>query len=198
MYLYGASGHSKVIVEILESLSIPVEGLYDDNAAISHIWQYKVTSFPGFFNKANDRLIISIGNNVIRKQIANKLDVQFGLAIHPKTSISARTSIGNGTVVMAGVTVNADTKIGQHCIINTNSSVDHDCILGDYVHISPNAALCGGVQVGEGAHIGAGAVVIPGVKIGAWAVIGAGAVVVKNVPDGIIVKGNPAISKIKN
>jgi acetyltransferase EpsM len=198
MYLYGASGHSKVIVEILESLSIPVQGLYDDNEAIRSIWEYKVMPFPGNFDKEKDKLIISIGSNTIRKQLAIKLNVGFGVAIHPGSDISTRTTIGEGTVIMAGVNVNADTKIGKHCIINTNSSVDHDCVLGDYVHISPGATLCGSVKVGEGTHIGAGAVVIPGINIGNWAVIGAGAVVIKDVPDGVIVIGNPATNKAKN
>jgi len=198
MYLYGASGHAKVIIEILESLSIPVDGLFDDNMAVQNIWQYKVMPFPGNFDKEQDELIISIGNNVIRKKLATTLNARFGKAIHHKANISARTHIGEGTVIMAGVTVNADTHIGKHCIINTNSSVDHDCMLSDYVHISPNVALCGGVKVGEGTHIGAGAVVKPGISIGNWAIVGAGAVVVKNIPDGVTVMGNPAISKTTN
>ena len=31
MYLYGASGHAKVIIDILEANQIKIEGLIDDN-----------------------------------------------------------------------------------------------------------------------------------------------------------------------
>jgi acetyltransferase EpsM len=192
MYLYGASGHAKVIIEILEMMGISVAGLFDDNSAVRELLEYSVTRFPDNFDRENNELIISIGNNRVRKERSLSLDGRFGIAIHPKAIISRRAIIEAGTAVMGGVTINADTRIGKHCIINSNASVDHDCVLGDYVHVSPNAVLCGNVTVGEGVHIGAGAIVIPGVNIGDWAVIGAGAVVIKDVPAGITMVGNPA------
>jgi sugar O-acyltransferase (sialic acid O-acetyltransferase NeuD family) len=93
---------------------------------------------------------------------------------------------------MQGAVIQSCVSIGKHCIINTTASVDHDCLLEDYVHISPNATLCGAVSVGEGSQVGAGAVVIPGIKIGKWSLVAAGAVVMKNVPDNVLVLGNPA------
>ena len=190
MYLYGASGHAKVIIDILELQKEPVEGLFDDNASIGRLLEYPVQSFPSQFD-ATKRLIISIGNNLIRRKIATSLPASFGNAIHPSATISKRSFVGAGTVVMAGVTINTDVKIGNHCILNTNASVDHDCLLEDYVHISPNVALCGGVEVGEGTHIGAGAVVIPGKKVGKWCVVGAGSVIIKDIPDYSTAVGNP-------
>ena len=100
--------------------------------------------------------------------------------------------LSDGTVVMQGAVVQSCARIGNHCIINTAASVDHDCVIEDYVHISPNATLCGGVTVGEGSQVGAGAVVIPGIKIGRWSLVAAGAVVMKDVPDNVLVLGNPA------
>lgn len=192
MYLYGASGHGKVIIEILEKAGIAVEGIFDDNKAITELLGYSVAPFPANFNKEKDQLIISIGNNSIRRKICTTLAVTYGVALHPFTSISSRSTIGEGSVAMAGVVINADVVIGKHCIINTNASVDHDCRLGDFVHISPNAALCGNVTVGEGTHIGAGAVIIPGVTIGKWCHIGAGAVVIRDIPDYATAVGNPS------
>lgn len=192
MYLYGASGHAKVIIEILEKNGISIKGIFDDNKAISALFNYSVTAFPGAFDPLADELIISIGNNSIRKKVSEQLQAHFGKAIHPFTSISSRSEIGEGAVVMAGVVINAEASIGKHCIINTNASVDHDCVVADFVHISPNAALCGNVTVGEGTHIGAGTVIIPGVHIGKWCNIGAGSVVIKDVPDFTTAVGNPS------
>jgi sugar O-acyltransferase (sialic acid O-acetyltransferase NeuD family) len=190
MYLYGAGGHAKVIIEILQSRGIPVDGLFDSNPDIKQIWQYPVTAYSSALS--SPEIIISIGKNSIRKTISEQLPGRFGMALHPRANISVTAMIAEGTVVMAGATINADALIGRHCIINTNASVDHDCVLEDFVHISPNVALCGNVRVGEGAHIGAGAVVIPGITIGKWAVIGAGAVVTKDIPDHSVAVGNPA------
>ncbi len=196
MIVYGASGHGKVIIEILESISTPKIAVWDD-APHEPLWEYPVTHPTA---EVKDQLIISIGVNATRKKVADRLgnSVSFGTAIHAATCISKRTTIGEGTVVMAGVTVNADSHIGKHCILNTNASIDHDCVLGDYVHVSPNATLSGDVQVGEGTHIGAGASVIQCLRIGKWCKIGAGAVIIKDVPDYATVVGNPGrIIKIK-
>lgn len=188
MYLYGASGHAKVIIDILRANDIPIEGLFDDNASLGQLLGYPVFR-P---SKVKGPLIISIGNNQIRRKIARQLDVVWGMAIHPTAVISEKAEICEGTVVMQGTVIQSCARIGRHCIINTGASVDHECLIGDFVHISPHSTLCGNVQVEEGAWIGAGAVVIPGVKIGKWSVIGAGAVVVTDVPDRVIAVGVPA------
>lgn len=192
MIVYGASGHGKVIIEILEQGGCTEIELWDD-AVKPAIWQYPVLRPDAGKLDGSHCMVIAIGNNKIRKMIAERYaaDMQYRAAIHPATNISGRSSIGDGTVVMAGVTINADTAIGQHCIINTNASVDHDCRISDFVHISPNASLCGNIGVGEGTHIGAGATIIPNLNIGRWCTIGAGAVIVKDVPDYAVVVGNP-------
>lgn len=191
MYLIGASGHAKVIIEILELLKIPVDGLFDDNPAIREILGYKVLGSLQVPYPAEE-IIISIGNNEIRKRISQKSQLKFPMPIvHPSAVISPRSSLGEGTVVMGNAIVNSSCMIGSHVIINTSASVDHDCQIDDYVHVSPNATLSGGVSVGEGAHIGAGAVVIQGIKIGKWAVVGAGAVIIRDVEEYAVVAGNP-------
>lgn len=189
--LYGASGHGKVIADIAEKLGIEVLGFIDANPEIKEVSGYKVIS-NSLENFNGSAIVVSIGNNIIRKKIVTEHpDFNFEKLIAPTAAISNREAIGKGTVVMHGVTINIDSKIGQHCIVNTNASVDHDCVVGDYVHISPNAALAGNVNVGEGTHVGLGASIIQGIKIGKWCTIGAGAVIIEDVPDGATVVGNP-------
>lgn len=189
MYLYGASGHGKVIAEIAIENGITVSGFIDQNKTIAECLGFPVSDK----NLADtDKLVISIGNNKIRKAISESFHKnQFLILLHPKANVSKTSKIGVGTVVMAGVSINAEVQIGEHCIINTNSSIDHDCVIEDFVHLSPNVALAGNVRVGEGTHVGIGACVIQGIKIGKWATIGAGAVIIKDVPDGATVVGNP-------
>lgn len=190
MYLYGASGHGKVIAEIAEDLNISIEGFIDGNIEVKSILDYKVIA-----NSAKDLTgdaVISIGNNAIRKKIAeNNTHLNYVHLISSQANVSKRVLVGCGTVIMNGVSINSSTSIGNHCIINTNASVDHDCVIDDYVHISPNVGLAGNVEVGEGTHIGIGASVIQGIKIGKWCTIGAGAVIIKDVPDYAVVVGNP-------
>ena len=191
MYLYGASGHAKVIIDILEANNINIEGLYDDNPNIKELSGYKVLGTLEGKSTPGAPFIISIGNNVLRKNIAEKYSLIFTEAIHPSAVISKRASIGEGTVVMGNATINTGCIVGKHVILNTSCTVDHDCELDDYVHISPNACLSGGVIVGEGTHIGSGVSITPNIKIGKWTTIGAGAVIIRDVPDHAVVVGNP-------
>lgn len=187
--IFGASGHAKVIADIIRASGDMVGEVFDDLPEDKIIDGRKVYSPKE--KDVEGPMIIAIGSNKIRRLLAERYEVDYAKALHPNTSISSSVEIGNGSVVMAGVVIEADTLIGKHCIINTSSSINHECRVGDFVHISPNATLCGGVEVGEGSWVGAGAVVIQGIRIGKNCMVGAGAVVIRDVPDGTMVVGNP-------
>ena len=200
MIVFGASGHGKVILEILESINEPDIKVWDD-AVKPPVWEYPVAQPTPLTKGDGEKMIISIGVNATRKKVVARFSEQviFGTAIHSDAFISKRATIDEGTVIMAGVRVNADVKIGKHCIVNTCASIDHDCVLDDYVHVSPNATLSGDVHVGEGTHIGSGASIIQGIRIGKWCTIGAGAAVIRDIPDYTTAVGCPAkVINIKN
>src|SRR5438309_1950695 len=116
IYLYGAGGHAKVIIDILETCGKTVAGIFDDDP-LKTIWGFSSLQFPGPFNFLTDELIISIGNNSIRKSIS-KIEAKYLTAIHPTAIISHYASVAEGSVIMAGALINADTVIGKHCIVN--------------------------------------------------------------------------------
>jgi len=189
--LFGASGHGKVITEILEETGAKIHSFFDQDLSKKELLSYVINHSLEQIEQNNFHWLISVGNNLTRRKIVEQYAFDYGTAIHPGTHLSKRIKIGEGTVIMAGVCINSDTVVGRHVIINTSASVDHDCVLEDYVHVSPGATLTGNVYVGEGTHIGAGATIIPGIRIGKWCTIGAGAVIIRDVPDGAKVVGVP-------
>lgn len=196
LYILGAGGHSKVIIEIAEELGYKIISILDDNPTVENIFQYKVVHSSNNIN-ISENVFLAVGNNINRKKIASKFTAPELNLIHPSAVVSKRTIFGYGNAVMAGVVINSSVKIGNHCIINTSASIDHDCEINDFVHISPNVSLAGNVRIMEGAHVGIGATVKQDITIGKWSVVGAGAVVVNNVPDNAVVVGNPARILIK-
>lgn len=50
----------------------------------------------------------------------------------------------------------------------------------------------GKVKIGNNVFIGANSIILPGVNIGDNSIIGAGSVVTKNIPENVVVAGNPA------
>lgn len=188
VYLYGASGHGKVIKDTLNANGVKVEAFIDDNPNVNELAGRPVLHSA----EGCSPVIVSIGVNRIRKMIVERLgDVEFATAIHPSAVVSPSAKIGKGTVVMAGAVINADAVIGEHCIINTGATIDHDVVLEDYVHVAPGVNISGATHVGEGTWIGVGSCVIQCLKIGKWCFVGSGSVVVKDVPDGVVAYGNP-------
>lgn len=198
--IIGASGHGKVIADIIQLNGNIVKGFLDDNEKIQG---KSIVGFP-VLGKTEDyvkypdcEFVIAIGDADIRKRLADSLDVKWHTAVHPKATVSKLdTSIGEGTVVMANAVVNPSAKIGRHCIINTGAVVEHDNVLGDFVHISPNATLAGAVTVGKMTHIGVGAAVKQVISITSDCIIGAGTVVIKDITESGTYVGVPA-RKIK-
>ncbi|WP_010517357.1 acetyltransferase [Croceivirga radicis] len=203
--IYGAGGHSQVIRKVLELNDIEVTDTYDDKPSTVHSAYQNTNIASGArdgkdaFPHEGDPVIIAVGNNLQRAEIAEFLKSEYEKAIHPSSIIAESATVGEGTVVFAGAIIQPNTTVGKHVIVNTAASIDHDNSIGDYAHISPKVALCGHVEVGEGSHVGVGAVVIPKIKIGKWCTIGAGTVVIKDVPDYATVVGNPGrIIKTQN
>ena len=191
LVLFGASGHAKVVIDIVEKEGrYGIVHLVDDNAALhgKPFFGYPVKgSLDTFLAQAKAKrakVLVSIGDNAVRARIARRLrdaGFEFARAVHPQAQVGRGASIGAGTVVMAGAVVNSDAAIGENVIINTGATVDHDCKVGDGAHLAPGVRLCGGVQVGAGALVGVGSVAIPGIRIGANAVVRAGSVLTENV-----------------
>lgn len=187
MFLYGASGHAKVIIDIIKAQGGVVEGLVDDNSNLKEL-----NGIPVLHNANGlSPFIISIGNSKIRKMIAERLNCEFTTAIHPTAIISSTATIAEGTVIMQGAIIQTEVQIGKHCIINTKTSIDHECVIGDYVHIAPGCTISGDVHVADGSWIGAGTTIIQGIHVGKNCCIGAGSVIVKDIPDNSKAYGVP-------
>ena len=195
--IIGASGHGKVLADLAIKNKYEILGFLDDGKPEGEICGFPII---GKVEKCLEyqeqcEFIIAIGNNAIRKKIAEMYPVKWATLIHPTAVLGLNAEISEGTVVMANAVINPEAKIGKHCIINTAAVVEHDNVLADYVHISPNAALAGTVHVGEQTHIGIGAAVRNNIQITENVVIGAGAVVVKNICEQGIYFGTPARKK---
>lgn len=186
--IIGASGHARVIADIIKSSGDEIVGFLDDNMDIQGnvIFEDKIvlgtTKEENIERYKDNFFIIGIGSNRVRKFISEKYpNLKWYTAIHPSAIIGSNVEIGEGSVLMGGTVINTGTKIGKHCIINTCASLDHDNILDNFVHISPGAHLAGTVRIMDGTWICAGVTVINNITIGKNNIIGAGATVIRNI-----------------
>lgn len=104
-------------------------------------------------------------------------------------------------------------KIGSNISFGSNSFINHDTTIidfapvtiGDNVNIAPKTAIytadftedpnilkIAAVTISDNVWIGANSIILSGVTIGKNAIVGAGSVVTKDVPENMVVVGNPA------
>jgi sugar O-acyltransferase (sialic acid O-acetyltransferase NeuD family) len=118
--------------------------------------------------------------------------IPFATIVHPSARVSARSSLGEGTIVSAGVVIASHTTIGCHVLINRGALIGHHTHIADYVTVQPGANIAGLCRIGTAAYIAMAAVIRDRITIGAHSVVGAGAVVTRDVPDNVQVLGVPA------
>lgn len=201
IFIYGASGHGKVIIDIVEKEGrYKIAGFLDDNPELvgKEFCGYPIVGGFEMLKKESrhsSALILAVGDNSTRKELWERvkpLGYELIYTVHPSVQIGKDVLIGSGTVVMANVVINSGARIGENVIINTGATVDHDCLIGDYVHISPGTHVGGNVEIGELAHIGIGVSIIPNTRLGKGIIIGAGAVVVEDITHYVTAVGVPA------
>lgn len=81
--------------------------------------------------------------------------------------------------------VNTFISVGVKFICHDGSVLPFHCK-------DPTLDIVSPITVGDNVFIGAGAYILHGVNIGNNVIIGAGAIVTKDIPDGLVVGGNPA------
>jgi sugar O-acyltransferase (sialic acid O-acetyltransferase NeuD family) len=201
---WGATGHAKVLHEFVGRLGYELVALFDNalvEPPIADVPLYQ--GQQGFAQWRSEHpgddyaCLVAIGGARGRDRVRIQRELELAgiktvTVVHPTAFIAADASLAQGCQVLAKAVVGVQAVLGEACIINTAASVDHECVLGNGVHLAPGAVLCGCVRIGDHVLVGPNAVVLPRLTIGRDCVIGAGAVVTHDVPDGVVVYGNPA------
>ncbi|MBK8547852.1 MAG: acetyltransferase [Saprospiraceae bacterium] len=199
VFLFGYSGHARVVCDILLSQGYDLAGYFTESPVENNTYELL---YCGFEEELSSLAIIekhsyfvAVGSNSIRKKISVTLFNQKGMypcnAIAISAILSPKIRIGYGVMAGPASVINSGSTIGNGVICNTACIIEHECNIGDYVHVAPGAILCGNVTVGENSFIGAGSVIKEGIIIGKNVTIGAGTVVLQNIEDGKTVVGNP-------
>lgn len=202
LYVYGASGHGRVVAETATRAGFTVLGFVDDDEGKSGeslgglpVRCWTIDELARRVREEDAAVIVGIGDNWIRKLIFERIvhrGIRLATVVAPSAVVFDSVKVGAGSFVAAGSVITTDTKIGRNVIVNTAASIDHDSVIGDHAHISPGAHMGGTVVVGEGTHVGIGTAVRNNLAIGSWSLLGAGAAVVADIESGVVAYGVPA------
>ena len=192
-FIFGASGHSRVIASILHG------NFHEIYFVDIHAASPQTITEIDFFNQIElhqkHAIFIGIGDNKIRENLYNKL-IQHHITpqncISQHAFIAHDAQLGNAVVICAGAVIGSQAIIHNNSIVNTLSSVDHDCVLGEHSQITAGVNFGGNTKTGKNCFFGIKSATIPNVTIGNNAVIMAASLVCNDVPDNVMVGGIPA------
>lgn len=148
-------------------------------------------------NYQNDKSKIIIGNDShIRSEL---LVFKYGGSI----KIGSNSYIGEGTRIWSGdsVTIGDNVLISHNVnIVDTNSheldAIERSQRYSELIQsghwVDKGSILTSPILIKDYAWISFGAIILKGVTIGEGAIVAAGSVVTKDVPDFVVVAGNPA------
>lgn len=122
--------------------------------------------------------------------------------------IRSETRIGRECTIGSFVDIEGDVTIGDRVSLQSGCYLTRGVVVEDDVFCGPRVITMNdkrisyrrpalrferqGPHILRAARVGGGSVLLPGVTVGENAFVGAGSVVTKDVPDGMIVRGNPA------
>ncbi len=137
--IVGAGGHGRVALECLQLSAGPVEDVafFDDRwEEIERVEEVPVLGpvLALLEDDRFDRVFVGIGDNLVRRRITRALasvGKEILTIVHPRTVISPRAHLREGTIAVAGAVVNRGARVGRGVILNTLCSVGHDCVVGD-------------------------------------------------------------------
>lgn len=132
--------------------------------------------------------------------IGERLQTGQGASIREDNVLGDDVSIGTNAVLEFGNRIGSRVRIHSGCFLEL-VTIEDDVFVGPNVTFTddPHPMGCArytecrrGATVRRLARIGANSTILPGVVVGENSFVGAGSVVVHDVPDGMVVVGNPA------
>jgi sugar O-acyltransferase (sialic acid O-acetyltransferase NeuD family) len=197
--IIGSGGHSRVVIDTLETLGSNIFGIIDINykGQKEKIFNYKIIgdmTIIDNLNPKNYNIILAIGDNNKREKYFSELlykGFTIPTIIHPTAILSKKIIIGNGVFINSGVILNAGVEIADNTIINTGSIIEHEVNIKQNSHICPGVKIGGRATVGKNTFIGIGSSIKDYIKIGDNVKVGAGSVIIDNIKKGLTVVGVP-------
>ena len=201
LIIIGAGGFGLEVWWLASQLGYNILGFLDD--AYDRVNNNNTYNKP-ILGKVSDWLtykncnfVIAVGSPKNKKKIFDKMNLgldkpSFATLIAPSFQQGFNVSIGEGSIVCAGVIATAQVSIGKQCIINLNSTIGHECKIDNFVTIAPMVAVSGQVHLENLVEIGTGAAIRQGLTIEEGCFLGMGGVLTKNMPKNTMFYGNPA------
>lgn len=206
--IYGASGLGREILELASIINAVDERwsqcvFIDDGdvpSVVSGCNVYKYDEAKTLFGSALE-IVMGIGEPATREKLFKRIErdgIPTPTLIHPDVYIPKSTTVGKGVVIQSGCFVSCNAIICDYVFIQPQCNIGHDDVIEEGCILAGFSNIGGIVHIGKYTYIGLSSAVKQTVNIGHHSIIGMGSMVHKEVPDEVIVMGNPARTLARN
>lgn len=203
LLLVAASGLAREVLALVGATgSHTVIGVLDD---AEHLQRTRMAGVPVLgtlddaVNYPDAQLLVCIGSGQGRRHAVARLaergigDERFATVVDPSVRVSEGSSVGPGSILLAGVVLTCAVTIGRHVVAMPQVVLTHDDVVEDYATLAAGVCLGGNVRVGAAAYLGMRSSVRQNVHIGPDATLGMAAALLSDVPAGETWVGVPAM-----
>jgi len=207
--IYGAGGTGREVAEIAEQINHKERKwekiiFIDDTKPIRVV--NGISSFPfsyiiDNYKTQETEIVIAVGEPYYRNLFSEKvLEAGFRLAsiFHPDASISPSAQVGCGVILKKGAIISSNSVVMNNVCIQAYAIIGHDASVGQNCQISSFVTIAGNCKIGSNVYVGLNSAVKERVTIGDDVIVSMGSCVIRDVPEGLIVVGNPARPMKKN
>ncbi|MFJ9809537.1 acetyltransferase [Streptomyces sp. NPDC101158] len=201
LVIIGAGGFARETAQAARAAGLPLAGHLDDDPALHGVEVDGVPVLGGTERAAelpNASFVVCVGSPrdyASRARVVRRLALpehRYTTVVHPAAVVSASSTVGPGTVLLAHTVLTAAVRVGRHVAVMPHTVLTHDDEIADFATLASGVRLGGGARIGRGAYLGAGALVREGTAVGDWSLVGMGSVVLHDVPPGEVWAGSPA------
>ncbi|MDD6587955.1 MAG: lipid carrier--UDP-N-acetylgalactosaminyltransferase [Anaerobutyricum hallii] len=170
LLIVGAGGFGRVVSEHARRLydCAFIDDGYEADQKICDIPVLGHISDLGELRAAYDKLIVAIGNNVLREKIYGRaigMGYTFPNIICDSVYVSPYAEVGWGCVFLNNVVIQNGSSVGNGVLLNPGVEIHHGCSVADYALIYTNSVIRTEAKVGNRVRIGSNVSISNGIIV---------------------------------
>ena len=191
--VYGAGGWAREVTELVKQTGGNVlyylEAPREEGETINGIPVILKVDLPQKYSRIPK--LIGYGDPRQKRRVVDYNDV-YGKVVHHNSLIGDNVKIKAGCIISPFDALVFNVELGSHVHLGCHVFIGHDSSVENYCWLSHGTTIGSSVKIGEAVIIWSNSTIREKIKIGHGSVVGMGSVVTKDVPDNVLVFGNPA------
>ncbi|MBQ7255592.1 MAG: acetyltransferase [Oscillospiraceae bacterium] len=201
LLIYCAGGLGREYCDVAERVNKQEhrwdEIAFIDDARAGDYYGKKTLTFADVckLDRADCEFLVANGNPSTREKLFDKMKAEGfkgATVVDPNACVSPSATLKEGVLVSAHTLISSLSTLEENSLVLPCSVIGHDTVVGAHSFVCCDTAIGGNTKIGKRVYIGENAPVKENLTIGDDSIVSMGAVILRDVPESVIMFGNPA------